>query len=439
MVGETVGPDATAEVRVPPPGALDSAALQAGGSAATSWALLSVWSALLIAFVLVPVFLLRPFHPQTLLGLAAAYEMRRTAPTLTSLGLLPIAALVYSIARGRRLRWRWAPLTGLVALAAGTIWFAHQDHFEWMFHPLPSARFVRATEATFPQDGDMVLAVETPEDDVAYPVRELAYHHLVMDTVDGVPVVATYCTLCHTGLVWRRAVDTRVLTFRLYGINNQNMVMRDDQTGSWWQQATGEAIQGPLRGRRLEPFMHDEISFAVFKRERPWGRVLRPSPEFEKEYARANWERRMKKAPTVTPMRAGDPWAPRMHVLGVEIGGRARAYSFPSIRKGGPVNDVVGGVAIVVVVGEDHKSVRVFERTVGDRRLEFVAREGVRPIVLADLQTGSEWDFSGKATAGQLAGTSLRKVLASKEYWFDWKLHRPGTSTYTRPGPKEPS
>jgi hypothetical protein len=51
--------------------------------------------------------------------------------------------------------------------------------------------------------------------------------------------------------VWSSAIDGRVLTFRLVGINNQNFVMQDDQTGSWWQQVSGEAILGPLKGRRL--------------------------------------------------------------------------------------------------------------------------------------------------------------------------------------------
>ena len=92
----------------------------------------------------------------------------------------------------------------------------------------------------------------------------------------GTPVVATYCTLCHTGLVWESTVDGRVLTFHLYGINNQNMLMRDRETGTWWQQSTGEAIQGPLRGRRLASVVHSEVTFAVFRGENPGGRVPAP-------------------------------------------------------------------------------------------------------------------------------------------------------------------
>ena len=57
--------------------------------------------------------------------------------------------------------------------------------------------------------------------------------------------------LCRTGLVWKSTVDDQVLTFRLIGVNNQNFIMEDEQTGSWWQQVTGEAIAGPLAGTEL--------------------------------------------------------------------------------------------------------------------------------------------------------------------------------------------
>jgi hypothetical protein len=40
--------------------------------------------------------------------------------------------------------------------------------------------------------GDMVLTVSINGDARAYPVREMAYHHIVNDVVGGVPIAATY-------------------------------------------------------------------------------------------------------------------------------------------------------------------------------------------------------------------------------------------------------
>jgi hypothetical protein len=73
-----------------------------------------------------------------------------------------------------------------------SVWAARQNIYEWMFNPLEGAAYAGAKETDFVGDDDMVLAVERGGERVAYPVRLLAYHHLVADRVGGVPLVATY-------------------------------------------------------------------------------------------------------------------------------------------------------------------------------------------------------------------------------------------------------
>jgi hypothetical protein len=156
------------------------------------------WAALLllalVAFlsVAVPVLLIRPFTPQTPGAIALSYVLRRWSPWLTVGFLLLAILLVRGIWRDSP-RWlgRVATLVPLLLLG-GTVWMARQNHFEWMFAPLPGAGFVRASEAGEVAPDDMVLAVTQRGDAAAYPVRQLAYHHLVEDEVGGVPIVATY-------------------------------------------------------------------------------------------------------------------------------------------------------------------------------------------------------------------------------------------------------
>jgi hypothetical protein len=232
--------------------------------------------------------------------------------------------------------------------------------------------------------------------------------------------------------VWKRLLDGRTLTFRLFGINNQNFIMRDEETGTWWQQVTGEALHGPLKGRRLEAVVHDEVGFAIWKAERPLGRVLKRDPKMvADDYEDWNWEKQMKKVRTVRPKAKGDRLEPRAVVVGVVVGEAARAYPFPSLRQQAPVIDTLGGEAIVLVVGDDRKSIRVFKTTVDGRDLSFAAKAGERPLRLVDAETASEWDFSGRAVSGALAGQQLEKVYALKEYWFDWKTYHPKTGLYT--------
>jgi len=54
------------------------------------------------------------------------------------------------------------------------------------------------------------------------------------------------------GLVFQRVVNGVPLRFHLAGINNQNFLMRDEQTGTYWQQITGLAVSGTAR-RQASP------------------------------------------------------------------------------------------------------------------------------------------------------------------------------------------
>src|SRR4029079_15609139 len=93
--------------------------------------------------------------------------------------------------------------------------------------------------------------------------------------------------------------DAQVRAFSRSGINNQNFVMRDEQTGTWWQQVSGLAIQGPLQGKRLTLIPHDALMFAQWKTEAPGGRVLKTDPKIvkEEEYEPADWEDKVGKLP----------------------------------------------------------------------------------------------------------------------------------------------
>ena len=226
-------------------------------------------------------------------------------------------------------------------------------------------------------------------------------------------------------------MDGRKLSFHLAGINNQNFIMRDEETGSWWQQVTGEAILGPLKGHRLEQVFHDELTFATWKRERPEGRVLRPDAEVARanRYAPANWEERTAKAPVATNI-TDTTMPPRTLVAGVTVGGKSKAFPFTAIEQQSPIMDTIGGVPVLVVLGDDRKSVRAFERLIDGRKLDFFLKPDAAPLTLVDGETGSEWDFEGRAIKGTLAGRQLRKIIVINDYWFDWKTYHTDTEIY---------
>jgi len=231
--------------------------------------------------------------------------------------------------------------------------------------------------------------------------------------------------------VWETTVNGRPLHFHLAGINNQNFIMRDEETGSWWQQVTGEAIQGPLKGQHLSPVFHDEVTFGLWKREETGGRVLRPDDLVERagHYVPLDWEKKMLTVPVATS-RPDNSLTPRTLVVGIALNGKTKAYPFDVLARQSPVLDELGGVPILLVIGEDGKSVRAFERMVDGRKVEFFVKPGVSPWVMVDAETASEWDFTGKAVAGPLSGRRLTKLPLLNDYWFDWKAYNPATTIY---------
>ncbi len=233
--------------------------------------------------------------------------------------------------------------------------------------------------------------------------------------------------------MWEATVGGRKLNFHLAGINNQNFIMRDEETGSWWQQVTGEAIQGPLKGEHLHSVFNDELTFALWRRENPQGRVLRPDEEVARNggYVPADWEERMAKVPIATSQEVSAALSPRSLVVGVNINGVSKAYPFDAVVKQSPILDDLDGVPILLVLGDDKRSVRAYERTVDGRKLELFVRQDGPPLRLVDAETGTLWDFEGKAVEGALAGRELKRVSVLSDYWFDWQTYHAQTLIYT--------
>ncbi len=269
--------------------------------------------------------------------------------------------------------------------------------------------------------------------------------------------------------MWTRTVNGRVLNFYLAGINNQNFLMRDKETGTWWQQITGKAIYGVLKGASLELVLSDELTFGEWKSEVSDGRVLAPVSKYGKEYD-SNWESEVAKLPLVISF-PGTELKSRDVVVGLEIDGPGRAYPWDTLVKQSPVVDHVNGLPLLVAVGPDNKSFRVFISRIDGKDAEFFLKgetvgetktaakdtpvatkasgsatgevkagastdskvasvPNPKPWTLLDTVTASEWNFQGCAISGPSLGKCLDRVPALKDYWFDWRNYHPETTVY---------
>jgi hypothetical protein len=230
--------------------------------------------------------------------------------------------------------------------------------------------------------------------------------------------------------VWKRTIDGRPLHFRLAGINNQNFLMRDQETGTWWQQVSGKAIFGPLKGRALEPALSDELTFGLWKQESPVGHVLAPVAAYEKKYE-SNWEAEVAKLPTVIGV-PEDGLKARSVIFGIELSGESRAYTENTIKPGSPVQDRLHGTPLLIVMGPDNKAVRAFVSRLDAADVEFFQKTGDAQWSLVDSASGSEWNFQGCAVSGAAKGKCLEPVPMLKDYWFDWQNYHRETTVFHR-------
>jgi hypothetical protein len=209
--------------------------------------------------------------------------------------------------------------------------------------------------------------------------------------------------------------------------------MRDEETGSYWQQITGSAIAGPLKGGQLALLPQDELSFALWRKEQPNGTVLAPLSRYAAKYEKADWETSIRKLPTVIHGTKGS-LADRDTIIGVVKGGAAEAYPLTKLTAQSPVLlDVLGDEPIMLVLGPDGKSVRVFSRQAAGRSLEFYGHGTANandPWTLVDDATVSSWTFDGCAVSGDMQGQCLTRIFALKDFWFDWQHYHPHSGIF---------
>jgi hypothetical protein len=240
-------------------------------------------------------------------------------------------------------------------------------------------------------------------------------------------------------------VDGLKLTFHLAGINNQNFLMRDEETGTYWQQISGLAVSGPLKGRQLPFVASDELTFALWRAEHPQGTIFRDSDKYKAEYSPMDWDVKMMKAPTVLSYREAG-LKPRDLMLGIRAFGASRAFPFERVIAEKLVQDRVGTEPVLLVVGPDAQSVRAFRqrvpgasgvpefyRTVDERPLTKLDAASASVPLLMDSATGSRWNFQGCAMEGKAKGLCLESIEVIKDYWFDWRHYNPRTTVYGKP------
>jgi Protein of unknown function (DUF3179) len=154
------------------------------------WTAFALCALAAIALFFIPAFIIRPFRHQAPRALLLAMTLRQRAPLGTLIAA--IACLVFALALWRTAaRWRKALLALTLLVVAFSAVMARLNYFEWMFHPIAGPQFLAQSDSKLDAK-EMIMAVRLGSDARAYPISQMAYHHVLNDVVAGVPIAVTY-------------------------------------------------------------------------------------------------------------------------------------------------------------------------------------------------------------------------------------------------------
>ncbi|MFN2541752.1 MAG: DUF3179 domain-containing (seleno)protein [Chthoniobacterales bacterium] len=324
-------------------------------------------------------------------------------------------------------------IAGAVLHEAGT---GGQD-----WHPaLNDPEWRRAAEADHIRAEDPIAGLSLHGKSWAIPLSVLMMPHMANLTLDGEPVLVTYCFKCRSAIARTPVVDGRRLTFHLAGIFNGSILITDEQTKSYWTPFTGEALEGALKGATLKQVPLTPCRWSQWVQMHPDTLVADPTENLRARYAKAQSPGSRRSARSFLQFLV-QPLDDRLRfddmVLGVTVGDTTRAYPLAAMderategQQSIALEETLGNEPIVILHQRDSLLTTAFSRRFRGKTLQFITDRDGRFV---DSAYRSRWNFDGEALDGAVAGQKLTDIPSQLEEWYIWAAFYPTTSVYENP------
>ncbi|WP_197431198.1 DUF3179 domain-containing protein [Halorubrum sp. CBA1125] len=285
--------------------------------------------------------------------------------------------------------------------------------------------FVSAEQASEWLDpGDPVFGVAGSDDRKAYPQSILVHHEICNDVVDGRAVSVTYCPLTGTAMGFERGETTFGVSGRLV---NNNLIMYDRATETWWPQVLSTAIPGPWNEeppiRSLSQFRVVWTTWERWRNAHPDTAVLSRDSGFANNYEYDPYGSYNPRSgyyepdsePLFQSLSGNDRLEPKQVVIGTRTPAGAAAFEKSTLRERNVIQGTLGERPVVAVYEPTLDTGYVFENPEAER---FEYRDGR----IVD-ESGETYDPTALPGA---------RLLAFDAMWFAWSGFYPETSLYAR-------
>ena len=283
-----------------------------------------------------------------------------------------------------------------------------------------SARYFTIEEAKeFVNPFTSVIVIEKDGIARAHPDHEMSQPHITgnEEGLNGENVVMTYCAMSNVGIAYTPEIEGKKLDLEVMAQYNNNLIMRDANTGEPIQQMLGCFEKDGKTGSAMKTWPSFRMTFRGFQKAYPEGTVFinKPvanpilrlldmisTPIFISGIARQHRQDK----PVMENMSHYDDRLPnKTYIWGINIGEDAVCYTDDFIvDNGGLINATIGGRDIVINYDPKYESVGVWYNN------------SAIPI--------KQIDFFGKSDQGQL---NRVETLKSGMFWHVWVNFFPHT------------
>jgi hypothetical protein len=304
-------------------------------------------------------------------------------------------------------------------------------------HRMAEPGFVsQALAQGFMGEFEPVLGVASGDQAKAYSAWLLEGYSVINDRIDNRPIAVTWSPFSFSGTVWNRVVQGDTLEFEDSGeLWKDALVMVDRETGSRWSHLEGRALDGPMKGTRLEPVLSMYTKWGKWRTLYPHtvcltklGRDITQS-EFLNYYARTE---------QLGPANSTNPdsrLAGKELICGFVIDGQPVAVPLYMLVEHRQFPLTVKGVPLEVEFDQLSETATVFDRRLAGDTLSLIRLDfGKGESYLRARETGTTWlTYSGKGVSGPQADSDLTRIPSTLCFWYVWVQHYPLTQLREQP------
>ena len=309
---------------------------------------------------------------------------------------------------------------------------------------LENPAFINMDNADYMQNDDLVTLARVGNEVRVYPHRILNWHEIVNDAIGSQNITVSFCPLTGSSIGLNRELTINgsktVTTFGVSGLlYNNNLILYDRATDSYWSQMRNQCVSGALIGTTPENVPLLETTFRTARTMYPDARILSDNTGIygSSQYAIYPYgDYRTNNDFLLFDVKPDDNRLPRKErVLGVVVGDAARAYPFSTFNPDTQIaHDQLGGKELVIIGNQKKNILVAYERRLGSRAIgRFSAfSDSSRPYLVMTDSLGNRYDIFGRVAEGPDKGQALKPLESYIAYWFAFAAFHPQTDIFRR-------